>query len=270
MWKKFIPILIASFLLSSTHSLNTNAQETTTKDINEQTVQAILWMHSAAEYKALCYQAYNLARLELDNALSKKAKNNKPFAIITDCDNTILNDLPAQTYYIGKEISFNLATWTSFVDKAQFKPIPGAVDFFNYAASKGVEIFYIPNRIEDTEFNGTLKNLKACGFPMADRKHLLLKTNSSNKQLRYDQVTNDYDVLIYLGDNLGDMPIGTYHKSYLDRNKIVEDKKHLFGTKFIVLPNPVYGDWESSLIDGYYKLSPSEKDKIKKMILQSE
>ena len=53
-----------------------------------------LYHQQAAEYDALCYQAYNLARLRLDEALSKKG--DKPLAIITDIDETFLNT----SYYV--------------------------------------------------------------------------------------------------------------------------------------------------------------------------
>ena len=43
-----------------------------------------LYQQKAAEYKALCIQAYNIARLRLDEALEQPSA--KPKAIITDID----------------------------------------------------------------------------------------------------------------------------------------------------------------------------------------
>jgi predicted secreted acid phosphatase len=50
-----------------------------------------------------------------------------------------------------------------------------------------------------------------------------------------------------------------------ERNGIVDAHKSEFGHKFIVLPNPTYGDWEPGLYrDGktsgdYWKLTPEQK-----------
>ncbi|HEY6506272.1 MAG TPA: hypothetical protein VIZ28_19985, partial [Chitinophagaceae bacterium] len=47
-----------------------------------------LFQQRAAEYKALCIQAYNIAHLRLEEAL--KIPSAKPKAIITDIDETFL------------------------------------------------------------------------------------------------------------------------------------------------------------------------------------
>lgn len=266
----FVLSLVTILTLFSHNVSNAQSQEMTQKDLNKETIQAVLWMHTAAEYRALCYQAYNIGRLELDNALLNTDEHHKPFAIVTDCDNTILCDIPAQVYYIENGEPFNPTSWLKFVNEAKFKPLPGALEFFNYAASKGVEIFYVVNRIENTELEGTMRNLRSCGFPMVDKEHILLKTNTSNKQYRYDKITQDFDVLIYFGDNLGDMPIDTYQKPFHVRNERTKENKSLWGSKYIMLPNPVYGNWESALAENYHSLSPSQKSELKKSILRQE
>ncbi|MAC91805.1 MAG: hypothetical protein CMO99_04560, partial [Woeseiaceae bacterium] len=45
---------------------------------------AVAWKETSAEYGALCHQAFNLARLKVDQELNKKTKPEKPLAIITD------------------------------------------------------------------------------------------------------------------------------------------------------------------------------------------
>ena len=42
----------------------------TTKDLNEQSVLAINWIQTSAEYRAICYQSYNLAQMNLDSFLA--------------------------------------------------------------------------------------------------------------------------------------------------------------------------------------------------------
>ena len=58
--------------------------------LNNSLLWAVAWKQTAAEYRALCYQAYNLARMRLDDALRRRKAGDRPLAIITDMDNTML------------------------------------------------------------------------------------------------------------------------------------------------------------------------------------
>jgi len=40
----------------------------------------------------------------------------------------------------------------------------------------------------------------------------------------------------------------------------VKNNAALFGSKFIVLPNAMYGDWEGALYNYQYNLTPQQKD----------
>src|SRR5690554_416194 len=118
-------------------------------------VYSALWQQNAGEFQALCYQAYNLAK----NIVTEKAKQNhlRPIAIVTDIDETILDNSPyAVTQALqGKE--FDQKTWLEWTSKGEAIPYPGAVDFFNYAASKNITVFYVSNRNENDK-PGTIKN----------------------------------------------------------------------------------------------------------------
>ena len=63
----------------------------TAKDLNEQLVLATLWMQTAAEYKALCYQAYSLGKMLIDKKLTEGISV-KPLAIVVDCDEAIIDN----------------------------------------------------------------------------------------------------------------------------------------------------------------------------------
>ena len=49
---------------------------------------SMYWQKNAAEYHALCIQAYNLAKMKVDQALVTTSE--KPLAIIADIDETVL------------------------------------------------------------------------------------------------------------------------------------------------------------------------------------
>lgn len=245
-----------------------NNRPYTQKELNDQNIMAILWVQTSAEYRALCYQAYNVANLELDRILAHRKKKDKPMAIIVDCDNTILQDSPAQASYIGTDKQYNSRDWEAWVAQARAEAVPGAVEFLNKAAKNNVSVFYIPNRKETTELTGTMENLKKAGFPMVDKEHLLLNNDRGNKQRRFDIVAQNYNIVMYVGDNVEDMPIGAKGQITARRNGLVDEHKRLFGTKFIVLPNPMYGGWESSFVKSYYSLSPQQKDAVRRARLE--
>src|SRR5437879_10454433 len=85
---------------------------------NEYQAGATLWMQKAGEYRALAYQAFNLARWRLDADLDKRnamklprAEQKKPRAVMVDIDETILDNSPAQAYNIKNRKGFDLKDW---------------------------------------------------------------------------------------------------------------------------------------------------------------
>jgi predicted secreted acid phosphatase len=87
--KKTLMILSFSLLLNACSGVKENAQTISPSIVNDGKAWASLYQQRAAEYKALCFQAYNIARLRLNLAIAKHGK--KPFAVITDIDETCLN-----------------------------------------------------------------------------------------------------------------------------------------------------------------------------------
>ncbi len=234
----------------------------TTKDLNEQSVLAVNWVQTSAEYRALCYQSFNLAKINLDAFLATYP-GSKPVAIIVDADETIIDNSAYQAWLIGKDFGYSSKTWTPWMAAAEAKAIPGAVEFLNYAKGKGAEVFYVTNR-KMVGYEGTEKNLKALGFPYVDKKHLLVRTDTSNKQPRRDMVAKDYEIAFLMGDNLNDFLSVFAKKSVADRAAEVDKINDMWGKKFIVLPNPTYGDWEGAIYSGNWGASAAEKDKMRK------
>ena len=211
---------------------------------------ANIWMQRSAEYKALCYQAYNLAHLRLDQSLLSPSA--KPKAIITDIDETVLDNSPHDISEALAGEDFDLKTWREWTAKSAADTISGAAAFLKYAAAKGVQIFYISNRGVN-EMSGTLKNLQKFDLPDANEAHLLLKESSSSKESRRLNVIGNYDVVLFLGDNLNDFSAMFEGKTYDERLQNTSTNSADFGKKFIVLPNPAYGDWENALFKYNYK-----------------
>lgn len=227
-----------------------------------------LFMQQAAEYDALCHQAYNIAKLRLDESTAGN-KSSRPRAIVTDIDETILDNSPydAARALIGEDYEHN--SWVEWTGRATADTLVGALSFFNYATSQGVEIFYVTNRDEE-ERVGTLANLKRYGFPNADDRHLILKTTASSKESRRAQISETHDIIMLIGDNLADFSSLFDKKTTQERADNVSKLANEFGNRFIVLPNAMYGDWESALYNYNYNYTPAQKDSIIKSKLKIE
>ncbi len=229
----------------------------TRPDFSRDNINATLWQQYSGEYKALAYQAYNLAKLQLDKTLMER-KSTKSGCIIVDIDETVLDNSPFEGYEIQAGKTFDFNDWNRWASMPNADTIPGAVAFLNYVASKNIEVFYITNR-DQRAYQSTFTNLKKFNFPCVDEKHLLVKTETSDKEPRRKKVAENYEILMLCGDNLNDFSNDFYKKSQDERAKAVEKSKALFGKYYIVLPNPMYGDWEPPLYDNKKGLTEQEK-----------
>lgn len=259
---------IIPFICFST-ALFAQSPASSSSTVNNGKLWASLWQQRAAEYKALCFQAYNLATLRVNEAVIHYTKGGKPLAVITDIDETLLDNSPEDARSALHNQNFDSKAWEKWTAQGIADTVPGAPAFFKYAAKKGVTIFYISNR-DTAERKGTLKNLQRYHLPNADRAHLLLKASSASKEGRRQDVLKRYNVVLLCGDNLADFD-ALYDNSPNEekRNAATQKLMKQFGNKYIVLPNPSYGDWESALFHFNYKLTQAQKDSIIRSVIKS-
>ncbi|MGG2018257.1 5'-nucleotidase, lipoprotein e(P4) family [Bacillus sp. S10(2024)] len=272
MKKRTLTTLLSVALLSTTlTACNMGAEQTSAKakeekvQLTDQQLMADLWYQTSGEAKALYYQGYNIGTQKLDAVLAK-GTSKKP-AVVLDLDETVVDNSPhqAMTVKTGKGYPYK---WDEWINKAEAEALPGAIDFLKHAESKGVDIYYISNR-KTNQLDATIKNLERIGAPQATKEHILLQEpKEKGKEKRRELVSSTHDIVLLFGDNLSDF-IGFDGLSTQDRNKKVEELKAQFGEKFIVFPNPMYGDWEGSLYNYDFKKSDAEKDKIRRDNLKS-
>jgi len=232
-------------------------------------LDAVLWMRRSGEFKGLCLQAYQTARLRLDQALADPAAwhdavpsrnpSTTSYAVIVDVDETVLDNTPELVEVIQNDRHvFDDAIWKAWESKGAAASLPGAVEFLTYAADqRHVDVYYVTNR--DKDYKAQLfENLKSDRFPVTMDRILVrdeypFGASSSNKEGRRQFIASTHRILLEMGDDLGDF----FDTTGLDadgRVKAVTTHSDSWGREWILLPNPAYGGWERV----FYP--PGEKD----------
>lgn len=255
-WSALVVVLSATAVFSQPKVDNTNMEN------------AVVWQQASGERNALSYQAFALARMILDRDLRMR-RGRMRRALIVDIDETVLDNSPYQARLIKEGRSYPDG-WTSWINSAQCRAIPGAVEFLNYANSRGVRVFYVTNR-KSFEREGTLRNLTKLGFPRVTDETLLVRPddNIDSKESRRKSIAERYRVVLLMGDDLNDFS-EVFEKSRTAESRIAaaEQFKAQFGNRFIVLPNPMYGNWENSIYEYNFKLSPEQKSEKRRALLR--
>lgn len=230
---------------------------------------AVAWKQTAAEYRALYYQGFNVARMHLDKALAEHKKGDKPLAIVTDLDDTLV--LPLE--YWGNLIEnnknfFEDPLWDNWIPTNGMVPSPGSNDFLEYAKSKNIEIFYVTSRNQgEPTWELAKQNILAMGFPLKDDSHLTVLMDTSNKETRQNEILKDYNVVVFLGDNLNDFRRKYYVKGDIDgRIAKMEEDKNLYGSQYILFPNPTDGHWLSAI---FGESEPPESQENRKLLIDA-
>ncbi len=259
--RKTLLALILVFVVGASVVTAQTAQPARTQADSEHQTGAVLWHQTSGEMRALSYQAYNLARMILDRDLQmNRRRRGRPRAIVVDVDETVLDNSRHQAALILDRENFNAARWTQWCNRAEAAALPGAVEFLRYVASRRVRIFYVTNR-RAAEREGTRRNLVRLGFPDVSNETLLVREEgtSGGKEDRRRSIAGRYHVVLLIGDNLNDFTDVFERQSVEDRAAQVDRLRREFGTRFIVIPNAMYGDWESAIYDYNPRLTEAER-----------
>jgi 5'-nucleotidase (lipoprotein e(P4) family) len=272
--------LIYFYLILFTFINNIHAQEKKLDNsLQAQSMLSVLYAQSAAEYEASNIQTYVNAKSALDRALNdnswtaaleqKENFKNKPPAIILDIDETVLNNIPFQARSIINGQSYPIG-WLEWMLEESSDAVAGVSDFLEYAQSKSIKIFYVTNRIAVAE-DATRNNIKKLGLPLdTDRDVLLMKNENgwtSDKVSRRELVAKDYRILLLIGDQLGDfLPLDETTLELDSRKNLADTYDHMWGSKWFMITNPMYGRWEASIYNNEY---PDTKDKLMQMRLEA-
>lgn len=244
-------------------------------------LNSVVWMQTSAEYRVLAASAYQQAHNAIDIAFrqenwtaatEQKGNYTKlPPAIILDVDETVLDDIPYQAQLIKTHSEYDPTSWAQWTKLQASKAVPGASEFLKYVANKGITIFYVTNR-DATQETDTRANLEKLGMPLSNTIDTVLTKNengwnTSDKSSRRLFIAEKFRILALIGDDFGDFVAGAYTTPE-ERVKIADGFTDYWGTKWFLIPNPIYGSWETALYDHNYKMSGAEitATKIKKLV----
>lgn len=226
---------------------------------------SVAWKQTAAEYFALCHQAYNLARLRLDLALTVGDRS-RPLAVVTDVDDTILHAASYWGHLVEREMDFfDDEVWDRWLPRNLMTPVPGALDFFNYCRDQDVEVFYVTSRNQgDRTYEYALRQLELFEFPFADEAHLSVFRDTSDKSPAREAIAMTHEIVLFLGDNLNDFKRDYYVADIDERRALMERDREELGSKFILLPNPTDGHWVRAIFGDSEPVASDENRRILK------
>ncbi|PJK14984.1 acid phosphatase [Lysobacteraceae bacterium NML07-0707] len=250
-------------------------------------LNALVWMQHSDEYAAATRSLYRAAASQLDAALASGeealAGNERrpgdrrvlPPAIIMDIDETVLDNSPYQARLVADGGEFDNNGWNAWVAEKKAQVIPGALEFTQAAAARGITIFYISNR-EAALSAETLENLRAAGLPVKPDENVFLGLGTqvpgceqvgSEKRCRRQLVSQKYRVVMQFGDQLGDF-VEIRSNTPEARAALSGQYSTWWGERWWMLPNPSYGGWESALLGENRRAAPEARRRIKRESLK--
>lgn len=200
------------------------------------------WVRNSAEYRAAVLQAFRLATDRLERAYHGRAPGT--WAVIADADETLLDNSTYQKERAALGGGFTPETWAEWVSRRAAPGLPGAVGFARRARDLGARLIVVTNRAE-SDCPATQANLKTVGF-VFDAVLCRPEGSGASKQERFDAVAQGrtannlppLEVVLWVGDNILDFP-GLAQESRSNPAALAD-----FGTRFVLIPNPMYGSWE--------------------------
>lgn len=249
------------WIVAATAGLAIGYQAGQAPNPQERVLDANLYMQTSAEYRAVCVQTYNWATERLTQKLANLDDSTKPPAVIMDLDETVIDNAGFQSYIDREKLTYSDQLWEKWESgyPTEVRLIPGSRSFIERAEAMGVTVIYLSNRLTKHK-ESTIKALTHVGLSTEGiDQRLLLKEDSSNKTKRRATAAENYRIVMLVGDNLRDFSedFVTPQKDFKDpvngdiamrqRWSAVDRHAYKFGGDWIILPNPVYGEWQKLL-----------------------
>ncbi len=226
-----------SVLLAVPGRLPAQAPGSTGKDVR--------YVRDAEEYATLMRQVYRVATRAVE-AAARQQPRGAVWAVVLDIDETTLDNSAYQLERATYNLPFDDVSWDAYVNRRESGVVPGVQDFIAAVRRLGGRVAWITNR-DSTVRAATRENLARFGL-WSDADLLCLQDDAADtKAVRRAAVTSGAgacawaghpaSVVAYFGDSMGDFP-------QAGENDPDAGSDAAFGTRFFVLPNPMYGSWE--------------------------
>ncbi|HTK56780.1 MAG TPA: HAD family acid phosphatase, partial [Gemmatimonadales bacterium] len=210
----------------------------------------IKYVRDAEEYAVLTRQVYRQALTAVSAAVRERtARTSGPWGVVLDIDETVLDNSTYELERAAYGLPFENQSWNAWVTRGEAGIVPGVVEFISGVRRLGGRVAYISNR-DEVMRAATIANLQRYNL-WADIDRLCLATDSTypKRARRAEMVEGKGNcswsgtpvpVLAFLGDQMGDFPAAG--ESDPDAGKDTA-----FGTRYFILPNPLYGAWTTKV-----------------------
>jgi 5'-nucleotidase (lipoprotein e(P4) family) len=199
----------------------------------------IRWVERSAEYEALVRQVYRTATAHVERAAAGRAAGT--WGVVLDADETVISNLPYQQALAGRP--YDEAAWTAWVRRREATALPGAAAFLDRVRALGGRIAIVTNRREPVcDDTKAVFDARGLAYDL-----MLCRTGAGDKNPRFEAVQSGLlpstlpplAIVAFVGDNIGDFPA----LSQAIRGG-GDDAFREFGSRYFVLPNPMYGSWQ--------------------------
>jgi acid phosphatase len=252
------------------------------KYIAHESLNSTLWVQTSVEYEMICRQTFLSATHVVEKAVLDKSWSaaieqmgsmnfsDLPPAIIVDVDETILDNSPFQARLIRNNKVYNDTLWKKWVMEEKAHPVPGAKEFIHDVKKLGIKVFYVTNRQEKVP---TVKNLQKMIDSTIAFSEVLVKNEkpawTSDKTTRRSYIANSHRILVLVGDDYNDF---AFLGKVLPEKRIERAVSHkkFWGTKWFILPNPTYGNFDKALWNYDYSIKGNKKVGYKYSFLKTD
>jgi len=204
---------------------------------------SLKWVRTAAEYQAAFIQTYRLLTQHVERAAAGRAPGT--WAVVLDADETIISNFTYQAERARAGLPYSTESWAAWVKRREATPLPGAASFLSRVRALGGRVAIVTNRL-GSECDDTIA-VFAREALVYDAMLCRPNGTPSDKNPRFEQVRTGaapglgapLEIVAFVGDNIQDFP-GLSQRTKDGGAAAFE----AFGTRFFVVPNPMYGSWQ--------------------------
>jgi 5'-nucleotidase (lipoprotein e(P4) family) len=215
----------------------------------------VKYVRDSEEYAVLVRQVYRVAAGRLPEAV-RQLPRGSAWAVVLDVDETALDNSAYELERATYGIPFNDPSWNAWVERREAGALPGVGEFIRTVRAAGGRVAWVTNRDEAVR-EATRANMEAHGIWAAGDLLCLQRAADTayTKARRRAELESGAGacawagarprVLAFVGDAMGDFPAPD--EAIAAGGATGEEA---FGTRFFLLPNPMYGRWVARVTRG--------------------